>query len=432
MGLIASDEGLRIVENERLKKNWACQDPKWCSEAKVEVGTLKRFRGGKTAISQVCFQGICNALGVDWERVVDWEKSRKNRVDDNSELAQIYLKEDCNEMPDVQVFYGREKELEDLKQSILQNRSRVVTLCGSPGIGKTALAAKLTEEVKSDFEYFSWRSLNYSPPPTLLKLLSGLIEFLSSEEEIYLPSNVDDLIAKLLKIFATRRVLLVLDGWENILRIQSVEAFRTDYDKYGELLRLVAERKHQSCVVITTQEEPKELSLLKDTPPVNLIRLAGLDFEAGLKILEAKQLKFTRQQAIKLITKDYSGNPLALFHVCEHIQRVFAGSVTQYENYHTFIVPLSVEVAINENCKFLSDLEAEILQIIAKEPTPIDYEKLKSKIPNTSQLSNSDLQTTLSSLLMRSLIERSSQGNEILYSVQSVIRKCIHFFYRIS
>ncbi len=388
-------------------------------------------------IGQDNFKQICAAVGVDWEKVVDWQrvadwkKNPKNLVD-NSFMAQICLKEDCNEMPDVHLF-GRKKELEDLKQSILQNRPRVVTLCGSPGIGKTTLAARLTEEVKSDFKYFSWRKLNNSSAPTLLNLLSSLVEVLSGEENTNLRSNnVDDLITKLLKIFATHRVLLVLDGWENILPIQGVEASQRNYEKYGELLRLLAERRHQSCVIITTQKEPDELYLLKDTPPVNLIRLPGLDFEASLKILETKQLKFTQQQADKLINKDYKGNPLALRHICEHIQRVFAGSVTKYENNHTFLVPVPFETAIIKNCESLCELEAKILQILAKESTSIDYDKLKSQIQNSSKLSDSDLQTNLSSLLMRSLIERNSQGDKILFGLQNIVRKCIRKFYKIS
>ena len=161
-------------------------------------------------------------------------------------------------MPDVQIFYGRKKEFEDLKQSILEKLSRAIILCGQSRIGKTALAAKLAEQVKSDFDCFSWRSLNYSPPPTLSKLLFGLIKVLSSEENTGLPRvvddfNVDGLIKKLLKIFGEHRILLVLDGWEKILQTQNLKGSPAYYQKYGELLKQIPERRHESCIVITTQ-----------------------------------------------------------------------------------------------------------------------------------------------------------------------------------
>ncbi len=428
MGLIASAQGLKTVEKARLAKGWARQASIWYGEAHVELPTLKRFLAGKVAVRQENFEAICKAVGVDWKQIVDWEKSGQNRVEDNFDIAQICLKEDCNEMPDVQVFYGREQELENLKQSILQNRSRVVTLCGQPGIGKTALAAKLAEEVKSDFEYFSWRSLNYAPPPTLSELLSNLIKFLSHNENIDLPNNVDDLIRKLLQIFGDRRVLLVLDGWENILRTQAVGVSQTDYEKYGILLKLIGERKHQSCILITTQEESKELSSLKYIPSVNSIRLLGLDLQASLKILNAKKLIFAPQQAEKLIN-DYKGNPLALNHICEHIQKVFAGNVSHYETKYTILFPLEFEAAINDNCECLSKLESDTLQSIAIESTPIEYEKIKLQIQNNFEVSNSDLQIALSSLFERSLIERYSQGSAMFYNLQPIIRKCVRKLY---
>ncbi|KOP22904.1 hypothetical protein AMR41_28905 [Hapalosiphon sp. MRB220] len=428
MGLIASDQGLKIVEKARIAKSWGRQSVSWYGEAHVSLPTLRRFLGGKQPIGEDNFKEICKAVGVDWERVVDWEKSHKNRVDDNSDLAQISLKEDCNEMPDVQVFYGREKQLEDLKQSILQNKSRVVAIWGPIGIGKTILAAKLTEKVKYDFECFTWRSL--APPPTLSELLSSLIKFILSEENTDLPSSVDDLIRYLLKIFGDRRVLLVLDGYENVLRNQDLGVSQTDYEKYGELLKLLGERKHQSCVLITTQEEPKELSSLKYIPSVNLSRLLGLDFEASLKILNAKKLIFAPQQAEKLIN-DYQGNPLALNHICEHIQKVFAGDVSHYETKYTILFPLEFETAINKNCESLSKLESDTLKIIATESTPIEYEKLKLKIQNNFEVSNSDLQIALSSLFERSLIERNSQGSAMFYNLQPVIRKCVRKLYGI-
>lgn len=112
----------------------------WYDKAHIPLPTLKRFLGGKKAICENNFKAICEVFGVNWNEIVDWSKSRKNRVEDNSEIC---LEEDCDEMPDVQIFYGRKKEFEDLKQSILKKLSRAIILCSQPGIGKTALAAKL-------------------------------------------------------------------------------------------------------------------------------------------------------------------------------------------------------------------------------------------------------------------------------------------------
>lgn len=44
---------------------------------------------------------------LPWKKIVDWEKSCQNKIEDNS---RIYLEQDCNKMPDVIISY-------DLKQN---------------------------------------------------------------------------------------------------------------------------------------------------------------------------------------------------------------------------------------------------------------------------------------------------------------------------
>ncbi|MCJ8281105.1 MAG: hypothetical protein MJK14_14800 [Rivularia sp. ALOHA_DT_140] len=101
MGLIASQEGLHIADKARIHKDWQRQDPRLLLEATVGLETLKRFWRGKTPIKEDNFKEICKALEVDWKQIVDWGKSRKNRVEEN---RKIYLQEDCDERPDVQFF----------------------------------------------------------------------------------------------------------------------------------------------------------------------------------------------------------------------------------------------------------------------------------------------------------------------------------------
>lgn len=50
-------------------------------------------------------------------------------------------------------FYGRQKELDDLRQWILNENCRLVAISGIGGIGKTSLAFQLIEGIKNEFEY---------------------------------------------------------------------------------------------------------------------------------------------------------------------------------------------------------------------------------------------------------------------------------------
>ena len=57
---------------------------------------------------------------------------------------------DWGEAPDIPAFYGRDRELQEMKQWILEEKSRFIALTGMGGVGKTTLTVKLAREVKED------------------------------------------------------------------------------------------------------------------------------------------------------------------------------------------------------------------------------------------------------------------------------------------
>ena len=96
---------------------------------------------------------------------------------------------DLTEAPECDRVYNRTTELTTLKQWILQEKIRIVTIFGLPGIGKTALARELVEQIKDNFHYILWRNCNDTLTPKTLQ--TNLIQFFSQNRETQLPSLTD-------------------------------------------------------------------------------------------------------------------------------------------------------------------------------------------------------------------------------------------------
>ncbi|MFB2983687.1 NB-ARC domain-containing protein [Microseira sp. BLCC-F43] len=233
---------------------------------------------------------------------------------------------DWHETPDISVFYGRTEELANLKHWILEERCRLVTLLGMGGMGKTCLSVKLAEQIQEQFDFAIWRSLGNAPP--VQDMLAELLQFLAADTKINLPETIEGKIARLMHYLRSSRCLLVLDNFETILQEcdYGVGYYRQRYEGYGQLLRQVGETIHQSCLIITSREKPKDIALLEgETSPVRVWQLKGL------QVTEVRQIFGESTESSKLVDF-YAGNPLALKIVYNTIKKLFDGSIYEFIN----------------------------------------------------------------------------------------------------
>ena len=94
-----------------------------------------------------------------------------------------------------------------------------------------------------------------------------------------LEQRINQLIGRL----QARRCLLVLDNLETLLEVEDPEGnYRVGYQGYGRLIERLGESAHQSCVVLTSREKPREIEALEGPrEPVRSLRLLGLYQEAA-------------------------------------------------------------------------------------------------------------------------------------------------------
>lgn len=401
--LKASTAGLAIVDKSRQRLGWTkTSTARWWQDAHTSRATLRRFWQGDR-IQREIFIAICQAVGI-----VNWEAIAELSHADLEPIADIpTLYRDWNEAPDIESFYGRNQELAQLEEWIISQNCKLITINGIAGIGKTALALALVDRIQSKFDCLIWKSLQTSP--SLISLLNSLLN--SFEQGVV--QNIQQGTAQLIQQLQKRHCLLVLDGLEAIFS-------QAENLSYGQFIQQLSRERHQSFIIITSREQPKNIEI--NTKTCRCLNLKGLPKKAAVELLQSRG--FTgKELGLSALIQLYRGNPLALKLVTPLIQSVFSGNIAAFLSQNTLIVGDRLRVILKQQFEQLSGLEQDILYWLAIWQEPVSFSRLQTHL-----LISVDPGMVLEGIVgleKRSLLEKWISDYEPSFTLQPLVMKIV-------
>lgn len=325
---------------------------------------------------------------------------------------------DWGEAPDIVTLHGRTAEQAELTRWLVQEQCRVITVLGMGGMGKTALTTHVARRRSEPFTVVIWRSLLNAPP--LAELVHGWLQLLDGPQTTTRPESVDGQLALLFEHLRHQRCLLILDNAESIMQSgERAGYYRSGYEAYGQLFKRMGESQHQSCLLITSREQPHEVArLLRETPLVRTLSLSGVAQEAGQAILRTQGMTGSSTAVAQLIER-YSGNPLALMLIAETIQELFDGDITAFLQEEAPIFD-DIRDVLDQQYARLAPLECDLLLALTIERQPMSETALWQAFAHGN--AKRQVLEALRSLQRRSLLESYTLPDEgAAFGLQNVV-----------
>ena len=316
--------------------------------------------------------------------------------------------------PQIINFYNRETELKTLSNWILKQNTRLISILGLSGIGKTALVKRWVDLNLDQFEVIIWRSLKYPKPLELL--VKDLLNIIKPEDK----QTIDDQVKQLLDILINKKCLIILDDVQNIFTTgQFAGQYQPEYQSYQNFFTLITETEHQSSLILISQEKCPEMEGWEnELYPINCLELSGL---YDLEILNNKGLK-NDEFWLNLINL-YEGNPVYLKSIAILIKNIFDGDVAEFLAENELVITQEMRSHFNQLFNRLSPIEQQIVLKLSQFEQSLSRETLRESV----ELSSTDLINGLQSLQQRYLVTKIKQ-DQIMFKLSSIFGKYVKNF----
>ena len=377
------------------------------NDAGLCLTTVSNFLNGKP-VDCATFEELCRRLSLDWQEIsisntevistslYSYAKIRKKQTKISNQ--------DWGTAVDISAFYGRNEELTQLESWILQDSCRLVAVVGMGGVGKTTLATQLTKQIHDQFDYVFWRSV--PTVPSFDSMITEMLSFISHRRES--TPNINQLIHYLYE----HRCLIIWDNLDTVLDV--------DYIKYIQLIRIIADTKHQSNLIFTSRDKPVQLTELEGwSLSVRSLRLTGSS-EIAFSLLQSRRLLGTDQHKYEL-SHSYGHNPLKIKVVINIIIDLFDGNIEEFLKQNTLLVSNYINSLLEQQLNPLSVLERQIMYSLATNQQLTSLTDLAQNQNILPTVSKSQLLQAIERLYSRSLIEKEAGK----YTLQPVLREYV-------
>ncbi len=399
-GLIFTDRGLQKLQSV------ICFDNKYTYEELSE----------KTGLAyNTVFKVLKRSKGVDKRTLVKFFMSfnleltasdyTSPNLSVNHNEKRIFRAKNVKSTVDISNFYGRTNELLKLKQWLIEDKCRLVTIYGMAGVGKTTLSNKLINQVKDKFDSVNFISLKEFR--LFESFFSKLFQaFFDINKPLIINSSKKfrDCLLKLINYLRQYRCLVILDNVETTMQAEKYcGCYRETYKKFGHLIKHISEIAHHSCFLIITRELPCESAILEgNTLPNRCIKLEGLKYYEAKKIFEKKSIFGTLE---KKIIESYSGNPFALKTITTIIETEHNRNISDFLQKE-YVLSGEIKELLNQQYQRLTPLEKELCKVLSNSNKSLSILQIQKYFFHSSSLS--ELITCLESLLKRALVINES------------------------
>lgn len=303
-------------------------------------------------------------------------------------------------------FVGRRQEQQTLIEWLTSGQNiehtppvRLISLLGMAGIGKTSLTQQVIDQIQNQFQQVIWRSLRNAP--TFTEIFANIINTYG-HGTLEWPTHIDAQVEILMQYFRQHRCLLVLDNFETILQPGQMGGhYRPNYQAYGQLLRHLMDSPHQSCVLLTSREQPIGINL-RNQPVVQTLYLQGLLPLETHTLLLQQGIKATPQNADTLHSY-YVGNPYALKVATTNMASLFNYHIAKWIEQSNFVFG-PIQQLLDQQLKRLASPEQQMIDAIVTHTDGVTLDQLHEDLVLTSLVSIADLLPALQSLQDRSLL----------------------------